>query len=120
LNLDNAKWMHASELLATSAIIIFGSVLLRPHCPGSLAQIKSSHSFAKAVHFSLSDVHINLNELLLKDECLVKCIQDGLTCASTRERKRKWAELVLKVDHIQSELELSGLFGDKLLRNVES
>jgi len=41
---DQGEWMHSSELLATSAIIVFSLILHRPHGPRSSTQMESSES----------------------------------------------------------------------------
>jgi hypothetical protein len=66
------------------------------------------------------NLHINLYELILEKECLIRCIDQRLASPSALEPESKWISFEIEVDHVKSELLLALLLGYDIVRNIEA
>lgn len=76
VRLDQAEWMHATLLLASSAVVVRWLLTAVPHGPCALGQRELSVPLAKTVDLLCHQLHVNLYELVLEYECLVPAVDE--------------------------------------------
>jgi hypothetical protein len=117
---DQTEWMHALKLLSSKSIVVLSLTICWPHAPCSLLQLERCLSFTKSIDVTSWNLHINLYELILEKESLIRRIDQSFARSSTLEPEIKWIRFEVKFDHFKMVQQITSLFGCEIIGNIEA